>query len=332
MDARSQPRSTLLYIGGLGRSGSTLLERMLGQWDDTACVGELQSLWASLLDPDRMCGCGRRLTECTLWSSLAAVHGIDPRAGRASQERVDRLRYLPLLLAPWLWPAFHRRLRRYVELLEGVYLDIREHSQASVVVDSSKSPSTALVLRRLRGTDLRIVNVVRDSRGTAYSWAKRTPMEPAADSPPMAREPAARVGLLWTSYNLIFGAFRLLGVPVLRVHYEDLVAHPREQLARVAAFAGLELDGLDFVEGTTVRLDRVAHTVAGNPMRFQQGWVSIALDDEWRDALPAHQRRLVTLLTLPGLLRNGYLLGRRGRRAAPVPPTSSAPLPRTEAG
>ena len=35
----------VLFIGGLGRSGSTLLDRMLGRLDDVWSVGELVHLW-----------------------------------------------------------------------------------------------------------------------------------------------------------------------------------------------------------------------------------------------------------------------------------------------
>jgi len=50
--------STVLFIGGLGRSGSTLLDRMLGRLDDVWSVGELVHLWERGLSQNNRCGCG----------------------------------------------------------------------------------------------------------------------------------------------------------------------------------------------------------------------------------------------------------------------------------
>jgi hypothetical protein len=41
-------------------------------------------------------------------------------------------------------------------------------------------------------------------------------------------------------------------------------------------------------------------------MRFATGRIPIRMDDRWRAALPAAQRRRVTALTLPLLVRYGY--------------------------
>lgn len=311
--------TTLLYIGGLGRSGSTLLERLLGQIDGVSTVGELKSLWQHRLEPGRLCGCGQPLSRCSLWSSLDAVSSSAAEAALRLQRHVDRTRYLPLLLAPWLRPAFARRLELYRALLKDVYDDVASRTGATVIVDSSKSPSNAVLLHRLRGVDLRVVHLVRDSRGVAHSWRKRMPMEPRRDSPPMARESAPRVALLWSSYNVLFAGLRFLGVPVLRLHYEDLVADPQAELARLVAFAGLPPGTpLGFVHGASALLERTAHTVAGNPMRFEHGQVDIRADEQWRTALPSAQRRLVTVLTAPGLVRYGYLPRRPLAAAAPA--------------
>jgi len=50
----------------------------------------------------------------------------------------------------------------------------------------------------------------------------------------------------------------------------------------------------------------VQHTVAGNPVRMRSGPLKLRVDDAWRAAMPAADRRLVTLLTFPLLARYGY--------------------------
>ena len=44
--------STVLYIGGYGRSGSTVLDRVLGALPDVVSVGEIRSIWGAVLRED----------------------------------------------------------------------------------------------------------------------------------------------------------------------------------------------------------------------------------------------------------------------------------------
>jgi len=303
----------LLYVGGVGRSGSTLLELLLAQTSGVCGVGEIYALWARRSDPGAMCGCGQKLSDCPLWRGVLADLGADPERLYAQQQRVDRTRYAPLLVAPTMWPPFARRMRSYLTVLEDLYGAVATRTASSVVIDSSKRPANALLLRRLRTVDLRVVHLVRDGRAVAYSWTRLRDTEPRPDPSPMVRYSPARICLRWSMYNLAFSGLRLLGVPVLRLHYEDLVADPREALSHVAAFAGIDCD-LEFLKDTTAQVDRHAHTVTGNPVRFARGRIDLVPDEEWRTALPRGKRLAVSLLSWPLLVRYGYLLGRRRAR------------------
>ena len=57
--------------------------------------------------------------------------------------------------------------------LERLYRAIAVVGDTRVIVDSSKAPSTAFVLRAMPVLDLRLVHLIRDSRGVAYSWNKK---------------------------------------------------------------------------------------------------------------------------------------------------------------
>ena len=61
---------SVLYIAGPGRSGSTLLDTMLGQIDGFVSVGELRNLWARGLGDGWPCGCGAAVRDCPFWSSV----------------------------------------------------------------------------------------------------------------------------------------------------------------------------------------------------------------------------------------------------------------------
>jgi hypothetical protein len=178
----------------------------------------------------------------------------------------------------------------------------------AVVVDSTKAPAYALVLRGVPGIDLRILQLVRDSRGTAYSATKKQVMQDSVDRVVYKHSYApAVITLRWNLYHLLFDAIRLVGQPRLVARYEDVVHQPREALTRIAAFAGMPVrDGdLAFLSPGTVQLE-VDHTAVGNDMRFAHGAITMREDDAWRTALPRSSRRIVTMLSWPLLKRWRY--------------------------
>lgn len=308
-------RPTVLSIAGLGRSGSTLLERMLGSLPGVAAVGEVVHLAERGLIEDQCCGCGAPFGECGFWQAVGDTGfggwaGVDASEVHALARSVDRHRYLAALVAPR--GRFRVRLDRYVAHLDALYGAIASVSGARVIVDSSKHPSHSYVLRHAGRVDLRVVLLVRDPRGVAGSWQKRVARPEVRDREQlMPRYAPCRVALRWDTWNLLVQGLERLRVPVLRLRYEDLVADPGERLRQVAAFAGLESVAGDFAflqpagsdEAASAQL-AVIHSVAGNPMRFARGPVPITLDDAWRQALPARQRAAVSLLTSP--LRHHY--------------------------
>jgi hypothetical protein len=310
------PVPRLIYLGGLGRSGSTLVERLLAGLPGVCSVGEIVHLWQRGVVQDERCGCGEPFSGCAFWRDVgAAAFGgwaeLDVERVAALRAAVDRTRHIPLLAAPALRPAIRSDLAEYLGYYARLYSAIAEVSGCPVVVDSSKHASLAFCLRWHSGLDLRVVHMVRDSRAVAFSWARQVRRPDAATPSYMARySPTAAAGH-WNAQN---GAFQLLasqGVPTLRVRYEDVATAPAVALARIAEFAGIDAGGRDFgflsAEGGAnwARLD-VAHTASGNPMRFTTGKVAIRRDDKWRTAMPPSHRRTVTALTLPLLARYGY--------------------------
>lgn len=95
--------------------------------------------------------------------------------------------------------------------------------------------------------------------------------------------------------------------PATVLRYEDLVANPVAELARLLAAMGADPAlAAEIVTGSQVTV-RADHTVAGNPLRFRRGPLRIVPDDEWRRAMRRRDRLVVTLLTLPGMIRHRYL-------------------------
>jgi len=138
------------------------------------------------------------------------------------------------MVAPESWPPYRRKLERYTRLLGEVYRGVQEVSGAALVVDSTKHYAGAFLLRRMAGVDLRVVHLVRDSRGVAFSWSKRVPRPEAMHrGSHMNRYGAGRSAGRWLGYNSGFEVLERLGIPSTFVRYEDLVRAPRPELARI---------------------------------------------------------------------------------------------------
>ncbi len=303
----------VLALGGQARSGSTLVDRALGQATAFVSAGEVRYLWDRGLRDDERCGCGEPLrTACPFWRDVgeAAFGGwdrLDLDEVLDLRGHVDRLARLPLLWTPGLSPSFARKVRRYAEYLGRVYPAIRSVAGDPVVIDSTMSPLHVLLLRQVVGLDLRVAHLVRDGRGVAYSSAKQIVRPEITERTvfmPTYRPPDAAIR--WETTNAMFEALAR-SVPTLRIRYEDFVRDPRAGLESLASHAGAPLGPEDDGLGRGDRLALgVDHTVAGNPMRFTTGEITIRADEAWRDDMPARDRRLVTGLTWPFLRRYGY--------------------------
>ena len=91
----------VLYIAGSGRSGSTILQNMLGEIEGFQPLGELCSIGHRYLEKHR-CGCGEPLDACGHWKAILnrAFGRFDrPAAHQLHRKlRIMRTRHLPVLL------------------------------------------------------------------------------------------------------------------------------------------------------------------------------------------------------------------------------------------
>lgn len=295
----------VVMIGGSGRSGSTLLERCLAEVPGVLGLGETLHLWERGLMEDQLCGCGQPFSTCPFWQEVGerAFDGwqsLLPEDALEDRRRVVRTRHLPALVLGGLTPQWRLRRARMLRRLNALYRSVAEVGRSRLIVDSSKHPAYAYLLRAA-SLRLRCVLVVRDPRGVAYSWSKRVERpEVIGTSRLMPRYSAGRVAAEWSTYRLVFHALRLLGVPVLLVRYEDFVTAPRQVTADILKFCGIEPTPAELAHlGEDGAQLGTHHTVAGNPMRFRTGAVPIRADEEWRTRLPRRTRLLVETLTMP---------------------------------
>jgi hypothetical protein len=304
--ADSQP--TIAIVVGVGRSGSTILDVILGSDPSIESVGELVNVARSGWINDEFCACGKRVQSCEYWTEVRAdmernAGPFDPRDYLRLQGEFERARGM------WRWwtgPPSEEHLR-YGRLSLALYSAIGRVSGRPIIVDSSKNPVRAVALSRVLGPDVRLLHLVRDPRGVAWSLRKPLARDDAAGvQRDIPSRPAWRTSLLWTWVNGLseIAARRFAPERRATIRYEDLLADTPRVLEVVGRLLGVDLGELAKRVAAGEPLTS-GHAVAGNRLRMQEA-IRLRADVEWRERLDARDRATVRAIAAPLMWRYGY--------------------------
>jgi len=272
----------IVYIIGVGHSGSTLLDLLLGSHSKTVSVGELIAL-SSVGKPGRQarilgapCDCGAPTkADCPFWGD------VDRRLQTTSG---TSLRTIDLEAGD---PGAFRRANR------AIYDAVAEASGRAYVVESSKRTSRFARLVEA-GFDVRPIHILRAPQGVVASNLRK--------------------GRDWRTPCRAYSRHALRTRRLLadrehmRIRYEDLASRPEQTVRGLMEWLGLGFEPEQLRWSRTVH-----HHLAGNRMR-QTGDDSIRFDERWRSELSARQRWLIGLYTWPARVRvrgSGLLGGAR---------------------
>lgn len=323
-DASPEASIKVLYILGWGRSGSTIIDNLLGELDGFFSAGELNYLWQRGLLERRRCGCGALVTECPVWSAVLRSAFGQPLTDHVSPAEVVRWqRDTVRVRHTWNLLRYARgattgrtALDAYARVAGRLYAAIADVTGARVIVDSSKRPSDAAFLRLVPGISPYFVQLVRDPRAVAYSWRRRKAQLDRDRPADMVQHGPIDSTLSWLGWNLAGDALRLRHGRARSavVRYEDFVRDPRTTLVTMTRLVGEGSPSLPLEGARTAHLAR-NHTVSGNPSRFKTGTIELREDREWLSRQDGFDRLAATSLALPLLHRYGYRV-RPGRADA----------------
>lgn len=306
-------RVPLVYVLSNGRSGSTLLDLLLGSLDGVWSVGEAQVLPWELEENRAPCGCGVPVACCEFWGPVLDELGLEGTgAGPVPIEhfrdthghgRVLRREHLRDLWRGWVDHPRRAAAREYGRA-NARYLDAVRRRAAELrgepvrwLVDASKDPYRLLWLAASGRFDLRVLHLVKDPRAFVHSMTRRA-------DPSLAR--ALRFGGRWLVENalarrLCRAGFDAEATRTLR--YEDLALRPAAVVAELARWLGVATRQVECGSLRAFRT-REGHAVSGSTVRWEAA--PIELDERWREGLPAPLQRLVWTLTAPLRAKLGY--------------------------
>jgi len=286
----AHPPPTVLYIAGSGRNGSTLLGYLLGSLPGWLNVGEAAryAFNRKMQQRNLPCGCGRPVPACPFWAPLWKQ--IPPEAV-ALMTRWGHASLLPLLLLPMARP----RTQQMAHILVHFYHQVAHQAQARWIVDTSKHPVPALLLRQAGSLRMYLLHLIRDPLYVVTRWRHPKGW--------LRRRPVWRLVVQVYLYNLWPELLFHRDPRYLRLRFEDFLERPRSAFQQLLQRLGMEGGPLPFLDARRVRLSE-QHALAGNPDKFQVGEVVLRPRPS---ALPPPAEAWLRAVLYPLRRRYGYV-------------------------
>lgn len=260
--------SNLIYIAGYGRSGSTLLERLLSMHDQIIGLGEI----AYIYDKNYADQLWKRASEHHLWRSL-----MD--AIRISGDGLITASYLQYKNEALPW-CLLRRLRcdkEYSVIIQKTLNEIDNKMPQNIkyIIDSSKTARARFgrpfCLRQSTNKEIKIIHLVRDPQGCVASLRKGSNNGMEGLAPTFKTFSVARVYIGWLLSNIapILYKIRYGRQCVMVIFYEDLCNTTENTLKKIGDF--LDID-VTHIINALVRNEEIppAPQFAGNRLRHSK--------------------------------------------------------------
>lgn len=294
-------KTKVLYIVGPTRSGSTIFSNILNEVEGFFNAGELIEYWNRGLKWP--CSCGTDTRNCVIWQNvIRKVKFSDAdyaRIGQTIEAAGHSLRVPKYMLSKRRQPREEENWPEMLSALESLYKAVQSVTDCEVLIDASKNPGYAFLLSLVPGIDLYLVHLIRDPRAVAYSWLQKKQN--------LWTTNVLQTSLVWLLRNQIAEMMgRQNGSKYIKLNYEYFVSKPRQAIDNVFAFLSVEgkkspvgRDGYARIGGN--------HGLCGNPVRFDSGPTRLLADRRYLQ-MKTIDKILVTMLTMPGLLKYGYPL------------------------
>lgn len=296
---QSPSKLPLVYILSTGRSGSTLLDVLLGAQPACWTLGEFHLLDIGV-GQHMQCGCRAQLSKCDFWGpilnrvrrTMSFPVGYF-RSGRHPNGKVVRWNLLPSLLTGRPLPTQRSIADAYAAsnlaaLDEVRYAAAQQQEEMSWFIDASKDPYRLLWLQASGHFDIRVIHLIRRPEGFVSNMLRSA----------NARDAGAVIKYTgrWLIDNLIsLMLLRRMFSPkaVKTVHYEDLATNPEIVIGDLCHWLEVPFD-----EARTygTRYD-VNHGIGGNRPRWDA--LAVKLEETWRTTMPTFHQRLVSFLAAP---------------------------------
>jgi hypothetical protein len=253
----------IIYIAGDGRSGSTLLDSVLNNAEDSLSIGEFSRFWTRYLEGKSYCGCDDNIRKCNLWSKIISeIYDKFEISLEETEEKIFQIRFfknfsnIDKYIEKPSWKIF-------CDLIKYVYKRISEITNTTILIDSSKYPSWGYFLYKLNFAEFFFIHLERNLVDVANSW-KKTKLLPEYNGK-VYMPIKSNFTILKSWIKIKYLCHKISQVSDLKyvyIQYEDFCNDNSKYLNFFDEVFNLK------ISKTTLKF-KFNHAIGGNPMRVQ---------------------------------------------------------------
>lgn len=286
---------------GCGRSGTTILDIILGNHSGFLSLGELNNAMDAWHKKET-CSCGLPLRECKVWKNVGNIFfGNDSgdehyKIARYQNDIERQVSILKHILGLYDLSVIYE----YNSYIYRIFRLLKESSSAKAIIDSSKSVGRALTLLKNAKIDVQIIHLVRDPRGVYFSFQKKNLITPTMNIWSLI--------LYWNSVNLLASliGLRFGHKKVLRVRYEDLISKTDKTIDNITDFINEDLSDVKRKLKNEEPME-MGHLASGNRIRKQKIPLKLQPDFKWIKRVKLHQQIIIDTFCLPLMIAYRYI-------------------------
>lgn len=297
----------IIYISGSPRSGSTILGKYLGQYNQFFHIGEMRYIWERNFNKNYICECGEIVNKCKFWKRVIL------NVFNKNDINIEKL------ISFTEWAGSNKRVINFIfqknkinlkypssegNVIRSIYEATYDISNSDFIVDGSKYPMYGAMLSLLPKVEVCMIHLVRDPRAVSYSRMRRKILDPV-NKLEMQRKNVFQSTMTWMKNNIIceFVKSRFISNHLI-VRYEDFSDNTEVCFNHIIEWLRNTSNSKLILSGTRSQ----QHSTSGNPVRFDKKEIVINEDLEWKDRLPMKYKLFVTLISLPLLIYYKYPL------------------------
>lgn len=271
----------IIYIGGYGRSGSTLVDLLIGQHKNIASGGELVHVVKDV-QKNKLCTCGEHANHCMVWKRfkkyLQNMNSTDINYNKLnnSKKNVESLKTLmSIILGLKIFQPPKKNIDSFILIEESLDYAFSGAGYFQFRIDSSKSArlatARALSLKHFALKDVYFIHLIRHPLGVASSLKKGCNRKLEAGLASGGTLFMFRGLLSWGISNIVALLTRMkLGRnKSICLDFDELLSSPEKIVQEIFKLLKLEDNGvIQYVKGNQDQAP--LHILSGNRMRNQQ--------------------------------------------------------------
>lgn len=248
----------IIFIAGNGRSGSTLLDILLGSSANAFGGGELTNISRDTIF-DEFCSCQSKIGNCELWTTVYKTwlenSNITLEKYKFLKYKFERNKSTLRVLVNYIFPT--KDFKNYRESTYQLFSAIHKVTGKNIIIDSSKSPQRILILKKYQ--NLTVFHLCRNARGVLNSAKKvaRKDVKAGIEENQYARR-TSKTLIEWVFVNFITELF-CIRVNSKKIKFKEFTSSP-EILNQINS--DLQIKVFDNLNPP--------HMLAGNRLRLQK--------------------------------------------------------------